>query len=68
MHLESELALASDLAKKAGDAILAVRADAIASSSLKSDESPVTAADLAADALIRAGLAATGDTIVSEEM
>jgi len=65
--LEPELALASDLAKKAGDAILAVRADAIASSSLKSDESPVTAADLAADAVIRAGLAATGDTIVTEE-
>lgn len=65
--LEPELALASDLAKKAGDAILAVRADAIASSWLKSDESPVTAADLAADAVIRAGLAATGDAIVTEE-
>jgi 3'(2'), 5'-bisphosphate nucleotidase len=65
--LEPELALASDLAKKAGDAILAVRADAIASSSLKSDESPVTAADLAADAVIRGGLAATGDAIVTEE-
>ena len=65
--LEAELALASDLAKKAGDAILAVRGDAIASSSLKSDESPVTAADLAADAVIREGLAATGDAIVTEE-
>jgi 3'(2'), 5'-bisphosphate nucleotidase len=65
--LEPELALASDLAQAAGDAILAVRADAIASSSLKSDESPVTAADLAADAVIRAGLAATGDAIVTEE-
>src|SRR5262245_16249195 len=65
--LEPELALASDLAKKAGDAILAMRADAIASSSLKSDESSVTAADLAADAVIRAGLAATGDAIVTEE-
>ena len=65
--LEPELSLASDLAKKAGDAILAVRADAIASSSLKSDESPVTAADLAADAVIREGLAATGDAIVTEE-
>ena len=65
--LEPELALASGLAKKAGDAILAVRADAIASSSLKADESPVTAADLAADAIIREGLAATGDAIVTEE-
>jgi 3'(2'), 5'-bisphosphate nucleotidase len=61
--LEPELALASDLAKKAGHAILAVRANAIASSSLKSDESSVTAAD----AVIRAGLAATGDAIVTEE-
>lgn len=65
--LEPELALASDLAKKAGHAILAVRANAIASSSLKSDESSVTAADLAADAVIRGGLAATGDAIVTEE-
>jgi len=65
--LEPELALASGLAKKAGDAILAMRADAIASSSLKSDETLVTAADLTADVVIRAGLAATGDTIVSEE-
>jgi len=62
--LEPELALASDLAKKAGDAILAMRAEAIASSS---EESSVTAADLAADAVIRAGLAATGDAIVTEE-
>ena len=65
--LELELALASDLARKAGDAILAVRAEAIASSSLKADDSPVTVADLAADAVIRGGLAATGDAIVTEE-
>src|SRR5215471_3748547 len=65
--LEPELALASDLAKKAGDAILAMGADAIASSSLKSDLSPVTAADHASDAVIRGGLAATGDAIVTEE-
>lgn len=69
--LEPELALASDLAKRAGDAILAVRklerADAIASVSLKSDGTQVTAADLAADAVIREGLAATGDAIVTEE-
>jgi 3'(2'), 5'-bisphosphate nucleotidase len=65
--LEPELALASDLAKKAGHAILAVRANNITSSSLKADESSVTAADLAADAVIRAGLAGTGDPIVTEE-
>jgi 3'(2'), 5'-bisphosphate nucleotidase len=65
--LEPELALASDLARKAGAAILALRADAIASSSLKSDESPVTAADLASDDVIRKGLAVTGDAIVTEE-
>ena len=65
--LGPELALASDLAKKAGDAILAMRENAIAFSSLKSDESPVTAADLAADAVIREGLAVTGDPIVTEE-
>jgi 3'(2'), 5'-bisphosphate nucleotidase len=67
LTLEPELALASDLAKRAGQAILAVRAHAIAASSLKSDQSPVTVADLAADAVIRAGLAATGDVIVTEE-
>lgn len=67
MTLEPELSLACDLAKKAGDAILAVRAEAIASPSLKSDQSPVTTADLAADAIIRAGLSATGDVIVTEE-
>jgi 3'(2'), 5'-bisphosphate nucleotidase len=65
--LEPELALATDLARRAGDAILAVRAEAVASASLKSDESPVTKADLAADAVIRAGLAATGDVVVTEE-
>lgn len=65
--LEPELSLACDLARKAGDVILAARADAIVSSSLKSDRSPVTTADLAADALIRDGLAVTGDAVITEE-
>ena len=65
--LSAELALATDLARRAGAAILAVRTEAIASSSMKADESPVTQADLAADAIIRAGLASTGDVVVTEE-
>jgi 3'(2'), 5'-bisphosphate nucleotidase len=69
-RLDDELALATELARAAGRAILEVKADAIASSSMKSDESPVTKADLAADAVIRAGLAgyaARGDALVTEE-
>lgn len=68
--LADDLALATELARSAGRAILAVKADAIASSSLKSDASPVTKADLAADAVVRAGLAAhaaRGDALVTEE-
>ncbi len=65
--LEDELELATSLARQAGAAILAVRADAIASSTLKSDHSPVTKADLAADAVIRKGLAGTGDAVITEE-
>ncbi len=70
MDLTADLALATDLARAAGRAILDVKADAIASSSLKADDSPVTKADLAADAVIRAGLAAhaaRGDALVTEE-
>jgi 3'(2'), 5'-bisphosphate nucleotidase len=56
------------LAEEAGQAILAVRArgcEALA----KGDGSPVTEADLAADAIIQAGLAqlAPGTAVVSEE-
>jgi 3'(2'), 5'-bisphosphate nucleotidase len=46
-----------DLALTAGAAILKVQARPDFESRLKSDDSPVTEADLAADALIRAGLA-----------
>jgi 3'(2'), 5'-bisphosphate nucleotidase len=46
-----------DLALRAGAAILAVRAGARLETRAKADESPVTAADLAADAIIRQGLA-----------
>jgi 3'(2'), 5'-bisphosphate nucleotidase len=66
-HFETELDLATDLARRAGAAILAIRSEAIASSTLKSDDSPVTKADLASDAIIRAGLAALGDVVVTEE-
>lgn len=69
-EMTADLALATDLARSAGRAILEVKAEAIASSTLKADESPVTKADLAADAVIRAGLAAhaaRGDVLVTEE-
>jgi 3'(2'), 5'-bisphosphate nucleotidase len=58
-----------DLAQAAGRAILAVRAGADFSIDLKADNSPVTAADLAANALIEAGLPGIlpGVAIVSEE-
>jgi 3'(2'), 5'-bisphosphate nucleotidase len=67
MRLAHELDLATTLAREAGAAILAVRTEAIASKALKSDESPVTKADLASDAIIRAGLAVLGDVVVTEE-
>lgn len=44
-----------------------IRTAARASSSLKSDDSPVTEADLAADAIIREGLSSLGDAIITEE-
>lgn len=68
--LERELSLSCDLARSAGTAILNVRTAAIAASTMKADHSPVTQADLAADAVIRAGLAplaAEGDVVVTEE-
>lgn len=51
-------ALFRDLALRAGEAILRVRAGAALEIRAKEDASPVTAADLAADAIIREGLAA----------
>jgi 3'(2'), 5'-bisphosphate nucleotidase len=61
------LALATTLAREAAAAILEVKTEARANKKTKSDQSPVTLADLAADKLLRAGLAATGDVVVTEE-
>ena len=57
------------LARQAGDAILAVVAERALAPTLKADDSPVTAADLAADRVIAAGLAALDPAtpVVSEE-
>ncbi len=62
------LALAADLALRAGEAILRVRAAGF-SVERKSDRSPVTAADHAAEAIIVAGLreAAPGIPVIAEE-
>ena len=62
------LNLAADLAKQAGAAILAIRARGF-DTTHKSDASPVTEADHAAEALIVAGLRrATPDIpVVAEE-
>lgn len=66
-HPAAELTLATALARAAARAIVEVKAEARASPQTKSDQSPVTLADLAADCLIRAGLASTGDLVVTEE-
>lgn len=57
------------LARRAGDAILEVVAARAHATTLKADDSPVTAADLAADAVIGAGLRALDPAtpVVSEE-
>lgn len=65
--LAADLELATRLAVDAGRAIQAQQAEARAHPTLKSDESPVTAADLASDRVIREGLAGLGDPIVTEE-
>jgi len=62
-----DLALAIDLARRAAVAVLAVKSSARSTSRQKADDSPVTEADLAADAVIRAGLEPTGDVVVTEE-
>lgn len=67
MSLHTDLDLATRLAVDAGRAILSVRTDARAKPTQKSDESPVTAADLASDRVIREGLASLGDPLVTEE-
>lgn len=63
-----ELALAIRLAREAGAAIERIRERGFTTQE-KLDRSPVTEADLAADAVIRAGLTAAypGDGILSEE-
>lgn len=63
----ADLALATTLARDAARAILDVKTEARATSQTKSDQSPVTLADLTADRLLRAGLAYTGDVVVTEE-
>lgn len=55
MDKQALLSLAADLAQRAGDAILRIRAAGFAVTS-KEDASPVTAADHAAEAVILAGL------------
>lgn len=63
-----ELAVACALAREAGAAIEAIRAEGFEART-KSDSSPVTRADLASDRLIRAGLRAAFplDGVLSEE-
>ncbi len=67
MDLLADLTLATTLGRKAAEAIFEVRHSARSSPSQKGDHSPVTAADLAADAVLRHGLCATGDVVVTEE-
>ncbi len=66
-QMNADLEHATALTREAARAILDVKAEARASAMTKSDDSPVTAADLAADKILRAGLAVGGDTVVSEE-
>jgi 3'(2'), 5'-bisphosphate nucleotidase len=64
---DDDLLLATLCAQAAARAILDVRAQARTHHDTKADASPVTAADLAADRLIRSLLDVTGDVIVTEE-
>jgi 3'(2'), 5'-bisphosphate nucleotidase len=68
MNDASLLALADDLARRAGEAILAVRARGFETFA-KADLSPVTEADHAAEAIIVAGLRAAmpGIPVIAEE-
>jgi 3'(2'), 5'-bisphosphate nucleotidase len=67
MSLRDDVDLASRLACDAGRAILALRTSAPSGRQTKPDDSPVTPADLAADRVLREGLALTGDVVVTEE-
>jgi 3'-phosphoadenosine 5'-phosphosulfate (PAPS) 3'-phosphatase len=67
--LERELAIAAATAREAGAVVLNLYERAAAARYTKSDGSPVTDADLAADRIIRAALAAAfpDDAILTEE-
>ncbi len=64
---EADLLLATKVALDAAHAIVDVRVSARMRHDTKHDDSPVTAADFAADRTIREGLSVTGDVIVTEE-
>ncbi|MCS6890737.1 MAG: 3'(2'),5'-bisphosphate nucleotidase CysQ [Rhodovarius sp.] len=65
-RIEELLELAARLALRAGEAIMGLRAAGV-TVARKGDQSPVTAADLAAEAIIAEGLEATGIPVVAEE-
>jgi 3'(2'), 5'-bisphosphate nucleotidase len=70
MPFMPELIAASELARQAGDAILEVKHEARRNPTMKAGgQGPVTAADLAADRIVREGLTARfpGDLVVTEE-
>lgn len=67
MNLFDDLDLATRLSRDAAAVIRDVRSEARTTSRTKADDSPVTLADLAADRVLRAGLATTGDALVTEE-
>src|SRR5690348_1947881 len=69
MRFERELEVAVDLARRAGAGLLSRRARAALDVRHKAGGEIVTAADLEADALIRAGLSAAfpDDEVVTEE-
>lgn len=65
--MNADLEAATAAAQEAAAAILAVKDEARAGRSMKADDSPVTAADLAADVILRRLLGKNGDVVVSEE-
>jgi 3'(2'), 5'-bisphosphate nucleotidase len=65
--LLQDVELATRVAREAAVVIRHIRDEARQSSRAKADESPVTLADLAADRVVRDGLASTGDAVVTEE-
>ena len=70
MHLLRQLEGVSELVREAGRAILEVKVEALATPTEKAGgQGPVTAADLAADRVVRAGLARLfpDDVVITEE-